>query len=100
MREYGDTVVQVGSECGNLEKCTIKTSKMAHSNSTVFRMGEKRRILSVTGFPLDGQEVFCYTKKEVCQGLLKELAARRCGEDGQAGRSRNGNQCAVGSETR
>ena len=39
-------------------------------------------------------------EKEVCQGLLKELAARRCGEDGQAGRSRNGNQCAVGSETR
>ena len=39
-------------------------------------------------------------EKEVCQGLLKELAARRCGEDGQAGRSRNGNQCEVGSETR
>lgn len=73
---------------------------MAHPHYAAFWMEEKRRIPSMGGFPLDGQEVFCYTKKEVCQGLLKELAARRCGEDGQAGRSRNGNQCAVGSETR
>ena len=35
--------------------------------------------------------------KKVGQELLKELAARRCGEDEQADRSRNGDQCAVGS---
>lgn len=77
MREYGDTVVQVGSECGNLEKCTIKTSKMAHSNCTVFRMGEKRRIPSMGGFPLDEQVVFCYTK---IKGMPKTTERVGCKE--------------------